>query len=231
MADPAVVIRKIEDLLPTVAPLIDTRRRRETAIELFGGLVQLDHRALGGVTAFETIRRTLRQIAGVTLIDGSKGEIYLTETISALVRGHISALREQELMMEKQAEDAMRNTQNSPPAAEADPNGLAPNAPGAKLDAGKQRVWLMVSGFSRALAEVAAVTTVGAAKYTPDGWMSVEDGSARYMDAFGRHMLSLGKGNTVDDATGGTGCLHKAQMIWNLLASLELDLRAAESPK
>lgn len=109
--------------------------------------------------------------------------------------------------------------------AEADPNGIAQHAPGAKLDAGKPRVWLCVAGFSRALAAVARVTTVGAAKYTPNGWAHVADGEARYMDAFGRHLLALGRGEQVDQ---DTSCLHKAQMIWNLLASLELELREAE---
>lgn len=108
---------------------------------------------------------------------------------------------------------------------ETDPRGVALNTPGAKADNGKDRVWLCVAGFSNALAEVAKVTTVGANKYTPNGWVDVPNGQQRYMDAFGRHMLDLGAGATVDNGPGGTGCLHKAQMIWNLLASLELELR------
>lgn len=108
---------------------------------------------------------------------------------------------------------------------EKDPNGLDLNSPGAKADAGKIQPWLMVSGFSRALEEVAKVTTVGAIKYTPNGWVDVPDGSQRYMQAFGRHLLALGKGETHDTGPNGTGCMHKAQMIWNLLASLELELR------
>jgi hypothetical protein len=108
---------------------------------------------------------------------------------------------------------------------EFDPAGVDPHAPGAKLDGGKAMVWLCVSGFSRALAEVAEVTTQGARKYTPNGWMEVPNGSQRYMEAFGRHMLMLGSGELED---GQTGCLHKAQMIWNLLASLELELRSQE---
>ena len=106
--------------------------------------------------------------------------------------------------------------------AETDPNGLSAGDLGAKLDSGKSRSWLMLAGFSSALAEVSHVTTVGAQKYTPDGWMTVPNGSDRYMDAFARHMLLLGGGTDTD---ADTGCLHKAQMIWNLLASLELDLR------
>jgi hypothetical protein len=83
----------------------------------------------------------------------------------------------------------------------------------------------MISGFSRALNAVAAVTTKGAEKYTPNGWAEVADGKDRYLEAFGRHMIELGQGENVDP---DTGCMHKAQMVWNLLASLELELRQAE---
>jgi hypothetical protein len=107
---------------------------------------------------------------------------------------------------------------------EKDPNGRDAHAPGAKLDAGKVRPWLMFSGFSRAMAAVSAVTTKGAEKYTPNGWKDVPEGSERYMEAFGRHMLALGRGEQID---ADTGCLHKSQMIWNLLASLELELAEA----
>ena len=107
---------------------------------------------------------------------------------------------------------------------EKDPSGLDAHALGAKLDAGKVMPWLCVSGFAKALTAVAHVTTVGAEKYTPNGWKTVVDGEERYMEAFGRHMMALGRGEQVD---ADTGCLHKAQMIWNLLASLELELADA----
>jgi Domain of unknown function (DUF5664) len=109
---------------------------------------------------------------------------------------------------------------------ELDPTGRSPNEPGAKVDQGKVRTWLMMSGFANALEEVARVTTKGAEKYTPGGWATVPNGADRYMEAFARHMISLGKGEEYDLGEGGTGCLHKAQAIWNLLASLELELRA-----
>lgn len=105
---------------------------------------------------------------------------------------------------------------------ETDPGGIDQHTPGAKLDAGKSRPWLCIAGFANALAAVADVTTKGAVKYTPDGWAHVADGESRYMDAFGRHLLALGRGELVD---ADTMCLHKAQMVWNLLASLELELR------
>lgn len=105
---------------------------------------------------------------------------------------------------------------------ERDPHGTDAHSPGAKLDAGKPMPWLMISGFAHALQAVADVTTKGAQKYTPNGWVSVPDGEARYMEGFGRHTLALARGESHD---ADTGCLHKAQMIWNLLASLELELR------
>lgn len=108
---------------------------------------------------------------------------------------------------------------------EADPNGMPLNSPGAKADSGKIKPWLCISGFSRALEEVSKVTTVGAEKYTPNGWSTVENGSERYMEAFARHMMKLGQGEIFDNGPGGIGTYHKAQMIWNLLASLELELR------
>ena len=106
---------------------------------------------------------------------------------------------------------------------EFDPNGKNPHEPGAKLDAGKLLPWLFIAGFANALTDVADVTTKGARKYTPNGWMEVPDGAARYMEAFARHQLALARGEKID---ADTGCLHKAQMIWNLLASLELELRS-----
>jgi hypothetical protein len=107
---------------------------------------------------------------------------------------------------------------------ELDPTGRDPHQPGAKLDANKILAWLFLSGFSNALYAVADVTTKGAVKYTPNGWMEVPNGKDRYMEAFARHMLELGAGHQID---GDTGCHHKAQMIWNLLASLELEIREA----
>jgi hypothetical protein len=109
---------------------------------------------------------------------------------------------------------------------ERDPTGRSAHDPGAKLDAGKPLPWLCISGFSRALQAVANVTTVGAQKYAPNSWQAVPGGEQRYMEAFARHMLALGRGEQID---ADTGALHKAQMAWNLLASLELELRAAEA--
>jgi len=104
---------------------------------------------------------------------------------------------------------------------ESDPTGRTSNEPGAKLDAGKTRVWLVLSGFARALEAVSQVGTDGAVKYSDNGWMEVPDGVARYSDAMGRHLLKEAKGEKVDPS----GSLHAAHVAWNALARLELMLK------
>jgi len=106
---------------------------------------------------------------------------------------------------------------------QADPNGLDAHAPGAKLDAGKNRCGLVIGGFSRALWQVSRVGTFGAAKYTPDGWRSVVGGVERYTDALHRHLLSEAMGEERDSESS---ILHAAHAAWNALARLELILLA-----
>lgn len=105
---------------------------------------------------------------------------------------------------------------------ERDPHGKQPNEPGAKLDAGKAPVGLMLRNFPRALAAVAQTTGYGAKeKYTPSGWREVENGEERYLDALGRHLLIRADGSPYDPSTG---LKHMAQAAWNSLAVLELEL-------
>ena len=107
---------------------------------------------------------------------------------------------------------------------ETDPNGIDAHAPGAKLDEGKPRVGLMLSGFARALLEVSKVTTFGAVKYTANGWRQVPNGIDRYNDAKCRHLLQ----GYIDDKDQDTDLLHLAQEAWNALAELELTLQKRE---
>lgn len=111
---------------------------------------------------------------------------------------------------------------------ELDPTGKPLNQPGAKADQGKVKPWLMEAGFANALWEVARITTLGAEKYTPNGWSEVSGGVDRYMEAYARHKYDLARGKVFDDGPKGLGpdIYNKASMIWNLLASLELELRA-----
>ena len=106
---------------------------------------------------------------------------------------------------------------------ERDPNGLNQHEPGAKADDGKIRVDLVLGSFSRALYTVCANGTLGAIKYTPGGFLSVENGQERYADAKGRHWLKKHIGRKDDDQFN----LPELTMAaWNSLAELELALRA-----
>lgn len=108
---------------------------------------------------------------------------------------------------------------------EKDPSGLAPNVPGAKLDAGKLRPALVLSGFSRALTLVCEIGTYGATKYSPNGWRHVPNGAERYMEAFTRHWMAYLRGEVMDDSSGWP---HLAHAAWNILAVLELQETAED---
>ena len=104
---------------------------------------------------------------------------------------------------------------------ETEPNGLSPHTPGAKLDAGKNRLGLVFTDFAKAIEQVGLVATMGAAKYTASGWVSVKGGKERYSDALFRHLVAHAAGERVD----ASGLLHLAHAAWNVLAVLELELR------
>jgi hypothetical protein len=103
-----------------------------------------------------------------------------------------------------------------------DPHGIPQHAPGAKLDAEKPRVGLVMDGFALALLEVAKVGTFGAKKYSDNGWMSVDNGEQRYKDAMLRHALQA----SYEERDADSGLLHLAQVAWNSLATLQKHLEA-----
>ena len=107
--------------------------------------------------------------------------------------------------------------------SELDPLGKDAHQPGAKLDAGKNRLGLVLGGFARALEKVGEVGTYGANKYTDNGWLSVPNGEERYTDAMLRHLVKNLAGKKFDD---DTGIYEAAHVAWNALARLELELRA-----
>lgn len=111
---------------------------------------------------------------------------------------------------------------DEPRPVERDPSGLDPHGPGAKLDAGKSRLGLVLGGFARALQQVGYVGTYGADKYSPNGWRSVENGEERYLDALYRHLLADAAGECIDE---GSGLTHFSHAAWNILAVLEIRLR------
>lgn len=109
--------------------------------------------------------------------------------------------------------------------SETDPTGRSAHESGAKLDAGKVRMGLVLGGFARALREVSKVGTYGADKYTDDGWVDVPNGVARYTDAMYRHLAEeqMGEANDKD-----TSLKHAAHAAWNALARLDLIMREEE---
>lgn len=115
------------------------------------------------------------------------------------------------------------------PKKEKDPNGIAQHSPGAKLDDGKLRPYLVYNGFKRALQEVWKDGTYGANKYTDYGWQQVPNARERYLDAFFRHFdKNIVNGELYDDESG---VHHLGAAIWNLLAVLELELIEKEKGK
>lgn len=109
--------------------------------------------------------------------------------------------------------------------SEKDPYGKDAHEGGAKLDAGKNRLSLVLGGFSLALQEVGKVGTYGANKYSPNGWKTVPNGLERYADAMLRHIFKGMSGEKLDPDTNLT---HAAHAAWNALAVLELLTRESE---
>lgn len=105
--------------------------------------------------------------------------------------------------------------------AEKDPNNLSPHTPGAKLDHGKPRAGLVLMSFGKALLEVSRVGTFGAKKYTPKGWVEVNNGVERYMDSAFRHLLVM----ETEPLDPESKLSHLSHAAWNILACLELKLR------
>ena len=117
------------------------------------------------------------------------------------------------------------NPKKAPAILEADPHGKDQHETGAKLDAGKPRLGLVLGAFANALVEVGKVGTYGAQKYTDNGWLDVPNGKARYTDALLRHVFAEASGEECDS---DTGLSHLAHACWNMLAVLELHMRSKE---
>jgi hypothetical protein len=98
-----------------------------------------------------------------------------------------------------------------------DPHGKSLHEPGAKGDAGKNRLGLVLGDFADALWMVGQVGTYGAGKYSDHGWRSVPDGIERYTDAMLRHWVKE-QTSIVDP---DTGLPHAAHLAWNALARLQ----------
>lgn len=75
--------------------------------------------------------------------------------------------------------------------------------------------------------EVVKVYTAGAKKYGPDNWMNLEDGYRRYKAALFRHICEFERGNWIDP---DTGCIHLAQVAWNAIAMLHIEMGKRNKP-
>lgn len=101
---------------------------------------------------------------------------------------------------------------------ETAPDGKDQHTSGAKLDAGKERLDLVLGSFCEALLEVGRVGTFGANKYTDNGWKEVESAEGRYADAMLRHYFKHRAGEELDP---DSGLSHLGHLAWNALAILE----------
>lgn len=117
-------------------------------------------------------------------------------------------------------------------ANQKDPNGLSPHDAGAKLDADKPDMSLLLL-FGKALYEVSRVGTGGKIKYSRGGWQSVEDGINRYTAAMLRHLFEEPYNEMDADLVSylGNETYHAAHTAWNALARLELILREKDAVK
>lgn len=111
---------------------------------------------------------------------------------------------------------------------ELDPTGRKPSDKGAKVDAGKPRMDLVLGSFADALVEVSKVGTFGASKYTDNGWIEVPNGIQRYSDALLRHYFYEKAGQEVDS---DSELLHASHLAWNALARLSLILKEKKGGK
>lgn len=108
---------------------------------------------------------------------------------------------------------------------------------GQKFSEGKLPINTLISRqFNRAIREVARATLGGHLKYLEQdrdwmNWSRVENANEQYMEAAARHLLESAREVWNPDMKEYGGVRHKASIIWNLLASLELDLIEEERIK
>ena len=76
--------------------------------------------------------------------------------------------------------------------------------------------------------EVVKVYTAGAKKYAPNNWMHLENGYERRKAALFRHICEFERGNWRD---ADTGCIHLAQVAWNAIAMLHIEMEKRKENK
>ena len=106
---------------------------------------------------------------------------------------------------------------------ESDPSGLPLGAPGAKADKDKVLAGELIMSFPHAMDALCQVATFGAKKYSRAGFLRVENGEVRYLDAAMRHLIKHGKGEALDSETG---LPHLWAVLWNVAAIVEIQERS-----
>jgi Domain of unknown function (DUF5664) len=92
-----------------------------------------------------------------------------------------------------------------------------------KHDEEKTRVGLFFVDFSKAIIEIAKVSTFGSNKYSDHGWRTVPNKEKRYQDALSRHLMEYF--SDTDSLDEESKLYHLAHAGWNILALLEIKLR------
>lgn len=163
----------------------------------------------------DTVRRTGPTFRSMQL--GDTGVVASTGDSYISILGHFTSPGYEPIRFDPTQFELVTTLEEPQPVPQAAPQP----AGGVKYDAGKPRYGLVLGGFPRALERVVQVGTFGANKYSDDGWLSVDDGHARYTDAMLRHHFAEAGGEELD---GESGMLHAAHRAWNALAVLELKL-------
>lgn len=111
-----------------------------------------------------------------------------------------------------------------------------------KFDNGKAPITTgLLWRFPRAVKEVAMVSAVGAEKYEvtlpDDNCLRVEDGFNRYANAIARHLVDRALDGPMNNEKGGAlppegrDVRHLAQLIWDGLTCLEIELIEEEKAR
>ena len=112
---------------------------------------------------------------------------------------------------------------------------MTDNYHAAKFDKDKQRPDLLLVGCPAAIADMVAVLTAGAVKYSDHGWRNVPDAQERYRAAMLRHVLAFCSGEDTDHESGHPHLAHVATNAAFLLefraAALEEEPAAAAAAK
>ena len=103
---------------------------------------------------------------------------------------------------------------------------MTDNYHAAKFDKDKQRPDLLLVGCPVAIADMVAVLTSGAVKYSAHSWRNVPDAQERYRAAMLRHVLAFCSGEDTDPESGHPHLAHAAVNAAFLLEFRDAEVKA-----